>query len=83
MTPDISYFILVSFVETDKYIKAADGNFITEKQTGSFQIKMCVNIGKPFIATLYNVLFTPDLCNQLFSIISQMRLVLLSYYLHV
>ena len=30
--------------------------------------------GKPFIATLYNVLFSPDLCNQLFSIITLMNL---------
>ena len=30
--------------------------------------------GKPFIATLYNVLFALDLCNRLFSIIALMNL---------
>ena len=34
MTPDIFYFIPGSFMETDKYIEVADGNFVTEKQTG-------------------------------------------------
>ena len=33
MTLEISYFIPVSLVETDKYIEVADGNFITAKQT--------------------------------------------------
>ena len=33
-TPKISYFILGSLAETDKYIKVADGNFVTAKQTG-------------------------------------------------
>ena len=33
MRPDISYFILVLLVQTDKYIKVADGNFATEKRT--------------------------------------------------
>ena len=31
MTPDILDFISGSLVETDKYIKFADGNLITEK----------------------------------------------------
>ena len=34
MTPDISDLIPGSFVETDKYIEIADGNFVTVKQTG-------------------------------------------------
>ena len=33
MTPDISYFIPGSLVETDKYIEVADGHFVTSKQT--------------------------------------------------
>ena len=28
MTPDISYFIPVSLMETDKYIEVANGNFV-------------------------------------------------------
>ena len=32
MTPDISDVIPVSLVETDKYIKVIDGNFVTEKK---------------------------------------------------
>ena len=62
-TSDILYFILVSLVETDKYIEVADGNLVTAKQTGEDQIKISDNNGKPFIATLYNILFTPDLCD--------------------
>ena len=31
---------------------------------------MCNNNGKTFVATLYNVLLAPDLCNRLFSIIT-------------
>ena len=31
---------------------------------------MCDDNGKSFIATLYNVLLAPDLCNRLFSIIT-------------
>ena len=31
MTPEISYVIPGSMVETYKYIKVSDGNFITEK----------------------------------------------------
>ena len=38
MTPYIPDFILGLLLETDKYIKVADGNFFTVKQTGQFQI---------------------------------------------
>ena len=34
---------------------------------------MCDDIGKKFIATLYNVLLAPDLCDRLFSIITLMN----------
>ena len=34
---------------------------------------MCNNNGKPFIATLHNVLLAPDLCDRLFSIITLMN----------
>ena len=34
---------------------------------------MCDDNGKNFIATLYNVLLAPDLCNRLFSIIELMN----------
>ena len=34
---------------------------------------MCDNNGKKFIATLYNVLLAPDLCNRLFSIVTLMN----------
>ena len=34
---------------------------------------MCDNNGKTFIATLYNVLLAPDLCDRLFSIITLMN----------
>ena len=73
MSPDISNFIPGSLVETDKYIEVSDGNFVTEKQTGEVQIKMRDNNFKPFIATLYNIIFAPDLWDQLFSIIALMN----------
>ena len=41
MTPEISDFIPGSLVETEKYIEVADGNFVTEKQTGEVHIKLC------------------------------------------
>ena len=34
---------------------------------------MCDDNGKTFIATLYNILFAPDLCDRLFSIIKLMN----------
>ena len=47
MTLDISGFVPGSLVETDKYIKVADGYFITEKQTGEVQIKCVTVMEKP------------------------------------
>ena len=61
-------------METNKYTKFLDGHFVTAKQTGEVQIKMSNDNGKTFIAALYNVLFAPDLCNQLFYIIMLMNL---------
>ena len=74
MTPEISDFMPVLLTETDKYAKVAEGHFVTAKQIGKFQIKMCGNNGKPIITTLYNVLFKPDLCDRLFFIIMLMNL---------
>ena len=56
-------------METDIYIEVVDGHLVTAKQTGEVQIKVRDDNGKPFIATLYNVLFSLYLCDQLFSII--------------
>ena len=63
-----------SLVGTDKYIEFADGNLLTAKQTGEVQITMYEDNGKPFIYTLYNILFAPDLCDQLFSIVTLINL---------
>ena len=68
--PEISDFIPGSLVDTDKYIKVADGKFVTAKQTGEVQIKMRGDNGKPFIYMLYNVLLSPDLCDQLFPLLN-------------
>ena len=73
MTPEVSDFIPGSLEDTDKYIEVADGHHVTEKQKGQVQIKMCDDNRKTFIATLYNVLLAPDLCNRLFSIITLMN----------
>ena len=61
-------------METDKYIKDADKNLITAKQTGQFKIKMRNDNGKTFIAIVYNVLLAPELCYRLFSIITLINL---------
>ena len=73
MTPEVLRLIPGSLEYTDKYIKVADGHHVTSKQKGKVQIKMCNNNGDPFIATLHNVLLTPDLCDRLFSIITLMN----------
>ena len=73
MTPELLDFIPVSLEDTDKYIEVADGHHVTAKQKGQVGIKMCNNNGKTFIATLYNVLLAPDLCERLFSIITLMN----------
>ena len=73
MKPYIQDFIPGLLVETNKYIEVSDGHLVTAKQTGEAQIKMCDNNVKPFIAMLYNVLFVPYLCDQLFSMIKFMN----------
>ena len=50
----------------DKHIESADGHHVTAKQKGQVQIKMCINNGDPFIATLHNVLLAPYLRDRLF-----------------
>ena len=62
-------------METDKYIEVSYGHFVTAKQMGEVQIKMCDDNGKSFISTLYNVILAPDLCDQLFSIIKSINFV--------
>ena len=75
MTPEALYFIPGSLKDKDEHIEVVDGHHVTAKQKGKVQIKMCDNNGDPFIATLHNVLLTPDLCNKLFSIITLINLV--------
>ena len=54
---------MVTLLETDKYIEVSYGYFVTVKQTGKNQIEMCNKNVKPLIATLYNVILVPNLCN--------------------
>ena len=61
-TLEIQECILGSLVETDKYIEVLDGHFVTANQIGRFKIKMRDSNGNHSIATLYNVLLSPDLC---------------------
>ena len=58
----------------NKYIEVADGHYVTAKQKGQVQIKMCDNNGHPLITTLHNVLLAPDLCDRLFSSITLINL---------
>ena len=73
MSPEVTDFIPGSLEDTEKFIEVADGHHVTAKQRGSVRIKMCDNNGKTFVATLYNVLLEPDLCDRLFSIIKLMN----------
>ena len=74
MTPKVSAFIPGLLEDTDKHIEVLDVHHVTEKQKGQVQIKMCNDNEDSFIATLYNVLLAPDVCNRLFSIIMIMNL---------
>ena len=62
-----------SLEDTYKYIEVADGHHVMEKQKGQVQIQLCDDNGMNFIATLYNVLLAPALCERLFSIITLMN----------
>ena len=75
MTPEVSDFIPGSLEYKDKYIEVADGHRVTAKQKGQVRIKMCNDNRDTFIATLYNVILAPDLCDRLFLIITLMNLV--------
>ena len=69
MTPEVSDFIPETLEDTDKYIEVADGNHVTAKQKSQVRMQICDDNGKTFIATLYNVPLSPDLCDSLSSII--------------
>ena len=75
MPRGVSDFIPCLLEYTDKHIEVADRHHVMSKQKGQAQIIMCDNNGDPFIATLYNVLLAPDLCDKLFSIIALMDFV--------
>ena len=64
MTPEVSDFIPRTLEDTDKYIEVADGHHVTAKQKGQVRIQMCDDNVKSFIATLYNVILAPDLCDR-------------------
>ena len=70
MMPEVTDFITGSLEDADKFIEVADGHHVTAKQKGSVRIQMFDDNGKNFIATLYNVLCAPDLCDRLFSVIT-------------
>ena len=73
MTPEVAEFIPGSLEDMDKFIEVANRHCVTAKQKGSVRIQMCDNNGKAFVATLYNVLLTLDLCDRLFAIITLMN----------
>ena len=73
MTPEVKDFIPGTLEDTDKFIEVADGHHVTAKQKGSVRIKMFDKNGNNFVATLYNVVLAPDLCDRLFSIITLMN----------
>ena len=73
MTLEVTDFIPGSLEDTDKFIEVADGHHVTAKQKGSVRIQMFDDNRETFIATLYNILLAPDLCDRLFSIITLMN----------
>ena len=73
MTPEVTDFIPGSLEYTDKFIEVADGHHVIAKQKGSVRIQMFDDNGKTFVATLYNILLAPDLCDRLFSTITLMN----------
>ena len=73
MTPEVTDFIPGSLEDTDKFIEVVDGHHVMAKQKGSVRIQMCDDNRKTFVATLYNVLLAPDMCDRLFSIITLMN----------
>ena len=73
MTPEVTDFIPGSLEDTDKFVEVVDGHHVMAKQKGSVRIQMCDDNGKTFVATLYNVILAPDLCDRLFSIIKLMN----------
>ena len=73
MKPEVTDFIPGSLDDTDKFIEVADRNHVTAKQKGSVRIQIFDDNGETFIATLYNALLAPDLCDRLFSIITLMN----------
>ena len=73
MTREVSNVIPGSLERTNKNIEVADGHTVMAKQKWQVGIKMCDDNGDNFIATLHNVLLTPDLCDRLFSIITLMN----------
>ena len=70
MTPEVTDFIPGSLEDTDKFNEVLDKHHVTAKQKGSVRIQMFDDNGETFIATLYNVLLAPDLCDRIFSIIA-------------
>ena len=73
MTTEVTDFIPGSLEDMDMFIEVVDGHHVTAKQKVSVRIQMFDDNGETFIATLYNVLLAPDLCDRLFSIITLMN----------
>ena len=73
MAPEVTDFIPGSLEDTDRFIEVADKHHVMVKQKGSVRIQMCDDNREKFVATLYNVLLAPDLCDRLFSIIELMN----------
>ena len=55
--------------DIDKHIEVSDGHYFMEKQKVQVRIKVYNDNRYTLNSALYNVLFAPDLCDRLFSII--------------
>ena len=65
--------------DTYRYTEVADGYYVTAKQKGQVQIKMCDNNGDHFMAMFHKVLLAPDLCDRLSSNITLIICYILVY----
>ena len=80
MTPQVSDFIPGSLEVKDKYIKVADGNYVTAKKKVQVKIKMFDDNGDPLLATLHNILLAPYICDRLFQLLRKRSWYILVYF---
>ena len=72
MTPQVQDFISRSLEDTDKHIEVVDEHYVTAKKKGKIQIRMCDDNRDLFIVTFHKIIWSPDICDRVFQIITLM-----------